>query len=132
MSGFAVSSRSSSDAKHVAWSGIIRMRWRLREQPESTTSRMIAAMTAAGSMRSSVTSTITSPEEFYEPFTNTRSWILTEELMALPQGGPGYVVAWHPEGTTGKLWVAVGTVEDFGPNDFDRLADISDTLQDFH
>jgi hypothetical protein len=61
MSGFAVSSRSSSDAKHVAWSGIIRMRWRLREQPESTTSRMIAAMTAAGSMRSSVTSTITSP-----------------------------------------------------------------------
>ena len=78
------------------------------------------------------TSTISNPEEFFEPFTNTSSWILTEELMALPQGGPGYVVAWHPEGLTGKLWVAVGTVEDFGHNDFERLAGINDTLQDFH
>ncbi len=72
------------------------------------------------------------PEEFLEPFTSTRSWILNDSLIELPQAGEGYVVAWHPEGMTGKLWVAVGTVEDFTSEDIARVTALGRRLQDFH
>lgn len=58
---------------------------------------------------------------FYEPFTQTESWIYVEDTLALPESGLGYVVAWDPDQQTGKLWVATGTVEDFsdvGVEDF--------------
>ena len=58
---------------------------------------------------------------FYEPFTQTESWIYVEEYVDLPESGLGYVVAWNPDEMTGKLWVATGTVEDFSdvsPSDF--------------
>jgi len=53
------------------------------------------------------------PDEFYEPFTATESWVWIEETITLPESGTGYLVAYDPMGWTGKLWVAVGTVEDF-------------------
>ena len=56
-------------------------------------------------------------QEFFEPFTQTESWILVERKVRVP-AGVGYVAAWHPEGRTGKLWVAVGDVEDFGEQDW--------------
>ena len=72
------------------------------------------------------------PEEFLEPFTSTRSWILNDYLLQLPEGGGGYVVAWHPEGMTGKFWVAVGTVEDFTSEDIARVTSLGRRLEDFH
>jgi hypothetical protein len=78
------------------------------------------------------TSWVQEPEEFLEPFTSTRSWILNDNLLELPAEGEGYVVAWHPEGLTGKLWVAVGTVEDFTPDDIARVTGLGRRLQDFH
>jgi hypothetical protein len=53
------------------------------------------------------------PDDFYEPFTATESWVWIEETVTLPESGTGYLVAYDPLGWTGKLWVAVGTVEDF-------------------
>jgi hypothetical protein len=53
------------------------------------------------------------PDEFYEPFTATESWVWIEETVTLSETGTGYLVAYDPLGWTGKLWVAVGTVEDF-------------------
>lgn len=78
------------------------------------------------------TSWVTEPEEFLEPFTSTRSWILNDSLIELPVDGEGYVVAWNPEGVTGKLWVAVGTVEDFTTEDIARVTNLGRRLQDFH
>ena len=53
------------------------------------------------------------PADFYEPFTGTESWIWVEQTLQLPTSGQGYLVAYDPRGWTGKLWVALGTVEDF-------------------
>ena len=64
---------------------------------------------------------VETPEDFYEPFSQTESWILLETTKRIQESGTGYVVAWDPSGMTGKLWVAVGTVEDFSdvaPTDF--------------
>ena len=56
-------------------------------------------------------------EIFFEPFTQTASWILLERRIQVP-AGRGYVAAWHPEGQTGKLWVATGETEQFGSEDW--------------
>ena len=53
------------------------------------------------------------PQSFFEPFTQTESWIWVEQIETLRDAGQGYLVAWVPDGIIGKLWVAVGTVEDF-------------------
>lgn len=53
------------------------------------------------------------PSMFFEPFTMTSSWIWYEGTVVVPEPGRGWVVAWDPSGRTGKLWVAIGTVEDF-------------------
>ena len=72
------------------------------------------------------------PEEFFEPFTQTSSWILLETTESLPHHGTGYLVAWHPEGQTGKLWVAVGEVEDFTDVESSAVADWMENTQSFH
>lgn len=69
---------------------------------------------------------------FYEPFTATESWVVFEEEVTIPDGGEVYVVAWHPEGQTGKLWVASGTVEDFSDVDWDEAASWGELVNDFH
>jgi hypothetical protein len=57
---------------------------------------------------SSIPATWKKPEDFYEPFTGTRSWILKEQNVKLPDAGRYYVVAYDPDGKSGKLWAALG------------------------
>jgi len=52
---------------------------------------------------------------FHEPFSDTDSWILIERTIALPGAGRYHVVAYHPDGATGKLWVALGEREAEAP-----------------
>lgn len=73
-----------------------------------------------------------SPEDFFEPFTQTESWIWVEETLVLPEDGEGWIVAWHPENQTGKLWLAVGTREDFSDVGFDEFGTWAAYLNDFH
>jgi len=54
---------------------------------------------------------------FFEPFTQTQSWILLERKVPVP-AGVGYITAWDPNGQTGKLWVAVGETEEFNQDDW--------------
>lgn len=72
------------------------------------------------------------PSRFDEPFSGTASWVLVEETVALPVGGPAWVVAWDPEGAAGRLWVATGTVEDFADADWERIMDLMDDVRAFH
>ena len=50
-------------------------------------------------------------EFFYEPFTQTNSWILHEETFVLPETGTYYVVAWELSGFPSRFWVSTGTTE---------------------
>ena len=78
------------------------------------------------------TDDVTEPSAFYEPFSQTDSWILYEETLDLPEAGLGYIVAWNPEEITGKLWVAVGTREEFTSDDFEQLEGWLDQTAQFH
>ena len=73
-----------------------------------------------------------SPSEFFEPFTGTSSWIYKEEWVTMPEDGPSYVVAWDPSGTTGKLWVAMGVIEDFSDVDWSEAASWDEDVNNFH
>jgi len=72
------------------------------------------------------------PGEFNEPFTGTRSWVLREETLSLSLPGAGYVVAWHPGGQSGKLWVALGTKERFSLMDLLRFPGWRTEARRFH
>lgn len=72
------------------------------------------------------------PTRFDEPFTGTSSWILVEEEVVLPEGGPAWLVAWNPDGTVARLWVAVGTIERFDDEDWARIRDLLDDVAAFH
>lgn len=72
------------------------------------------------------------PERFDEPFTGTSSWILVEERIVLPEGGPAWLVAFQPDGTVARLWVAVGEVERFDDDDWDRIRGLVDDVRAFH
>lgn len=72
------------------------------------------------------------PDAFYEEFTRTSSWVWVEEWVDTPESGQGYVVAFEPEGWTGKLWVATGTVEDFSDVSFSDFGTWDAQVNDFH
>lgn len=72
------------------------------------------------------------PTTFDEPFSATSSWVLVEETVDLPEGGPAWVVAWDPAGAAGRLWVATGTVEQFTNDDWERIIDLMDDVRAFH
>lgn len=72
------------------------------------------------------------PDVFDEEFTGTTSWILIEETLALPSDGTYYIVAYHPEEIGGKLWVAVGTKEEFGFVDFATFPGVIEQVREFH
>ena len=59
------------------------------------------------------TDEVSEPTFFFEEFTSTASWILTGGWIEVQPQSDVYLVAWDPEQWTGKLWIAVGTVEDF-------------------
>jgi hypothetical protein len=72
------------------------------------------------------------PKFFHEPFTNTDSWILGQWPVVLPQTGKYYLVAYHPENKPGKMWVAVGSKEDFGARDMLLFSAWKTQAQRFH
>ena len=74
----------------------------------------------------------TQVNEFYEPFTGTSSWIYVTESYTLPEAGKGYIVGWDPAAKPGKLWVGVGTVEDFSGMDMSQADSLFDQLATFH
>lgn len=73
-----------------------------------------------------------SPVEFYEPFTQTSSWILAEDWITMPTSGTSYLVAWDPGNQTGKLWLAMGVVEDFSDVDWSEAASWGEDVNNFH
>lgn len=70
--------------------------------------------------------------DFYEPFTQTDSWIYIEETVTIPSTGSGFIVAWNPENITGKVWVSTGTVEDFSDSDMDDFIYWGEAANNFH
>jgi hypothetical protein len=78
------------------------------------------------------TSDINTPRFFHESFTGTDSWIFLEETLTLPASGKYYVAAYVPSDQRGKLWVSVGTTEDFGLQDIFTFTDTIVKVRDFH
>ena len=78
------------------------------------------------------TQAVDAPGEFYEPFTQTDSWVWVEETVELPETGQAWLVAWDPGNQTGKLWVATGTVEDFSDVETVEFIEWSAAVKEFH
>ena len=75
---------------------------------------------------------VAQPGTFFEPFTQTSSWVWVEQRVTLPADGLGYLVAWNPDHTTGKVWIAVGEVEDFAGVDPAEFGSWNQQVNDFH
>lgn len=69
---------------------------------------------------------------FFEPITQTQSWIWIEERFNLPKDGEGFLVAWNPDRTASKLWVAVGETEDFSGADINEFSGWLEKTRRFH
>lgn len=80
------------------------------------------------------TSDIAEPEYFFEPFSQTESWILVKiEEEPLADAGRYYLVAWVPSRMTGKLWVTAGIEEDFsGINSQQEFQELINGVKAFH
>jgi hypothetical protein len=78
------------------------------------------------------TKEVANPRFFHEHFTGTDSWILRSETVRLKTGGRYFLVAFSPERQAGKLWVAVGTRESFGPLDLLRFPEWRKKVRAFH
>lgn len=78
------------------------------------------------------TDDVDTPIDFYEPFTQTESWILFQDWLVLPEDTDVYIVAFNPEEYTGKLWVAVGLIEDFSDVEVSDFAEWFEKTQAFH
>lgn len=78
------------------------------------------------------TDDVIDPIAFNEPFTQTDSWILFRDWYEIPEGQDVYLVAYNPAEYTGKLWVAVGLVEDFSDVDMSEFGEWLDKTQAFH
>lgn len=53
-------------------------------------------------------------EDFFEPFTQTSYWGRQTAEIDLPADGTYYILAWQPEGSTGKYVIDIGETEEFG------------------
>ncbi|MAY81006.1 MAG: hypothetical protein CL930_09510 [Deltaproteobacteria bacterium] len=78
------------------------------------------------------TSEVTEPTDFYEPYTGTSSWILFSGWVDVPVESTVYLVAWNPDEFTGKLWVAIGKVEDFSDVSIDEFTYWREATAAFH
>jgi len=72
------------------------------------------------------------PIDFSEPFTQTDSWILFRDWFDVPSDTDVYLVAYNPAELTGKLWVAVGLIEDFSGEDMSEFPEWLQKTQEFH
>ncbi|MGC9771033.1 hypothetical protein [Fervidobacterium islandicum] len=74
-----------------------------------------------------------SPTAFYEPVTDTNSWIHLTKRITLPQTGRYYLVAFFPpDGKAGNLFVAVGTKERFTMEDIINVFKILPEIRAFY
>lgn len=78
------------------------------------------------------TDDVDTPIDFFEPFTQTDSWILFRDWFDVPSDTDVYLVAYNPAQYTGKLWVAVGLTEDFSDVDVSQFSEWLDKTQAFH
>ena len=78
------------------------------------------------------TDDVETPIDFFEPFTQTDSWILFRDWFDVPPHSDVYLVAYNPDEYTGKLWVAVGLTEDFSDVDMSQFGEWVDKTQAFH
>jgi len=72
------------------------------------------------------------PRYFHEHVTGTASWILIDEAVSLPETGTYYVVAYPSGDLVDKLWVAIGTREQFGIRDLLSFPVIIRDVRNFH
>jgi len=72
------------------------------------------------------------PRFFHEHVTGTESWILIEDAVTLPETGTYYVVAFPSGDRVDKLWVAIGTREQFGLRDLLSFPSIIRDVRAFH
>ena len=66
---------------------------------------------------------------FYEPFTNTYSWILVEKHLPLTPGNY-YIQGLSPN--QGTMWIAVGEIEDFSGNQLPNLIFTTNQIKNAH
>ncbi len=78
------------------------------------------------------TANVDEPVDFYEPFSQTESWILYQGWLDVPSSEQVYLVSWNPTNFTGKLWVAVGKTEDFSDVSFDQFGEWIEKTQDYY
>jgi hypothetical protein len=78
------------------------------------------------------TETVKEPRVYHEPFTGTDSWVWREIRFKAPATGKYFVVAYVPSGETGKVWVALGEQEQFGPLDLFRFPGWRSRTRQFH
>lgn len=78
------------------------------------------------------TEDVTDPILFSEEFTQTDSWILFRDWFDVPSAQDVYLVAFNPAEYTGKLWVAVGLVEDFSDVDMSVFPEWLEKTRAFH
>jgi hypothetical protein len=71
-------------------------------------------------------------EFFFERFTATNTWILSSSEQSIEEAGTYFVVAYHPQGTPGKFWVALGKREEFGLADVLGYADTLAFVRNYH
>lgn len=72
------------------------------------------------------------PRFFHEHVTGTKSWIMIEEAVPLPETGTYYVVAFPSGDQIDKLWVAIGKREQFGFRDLFSFPAIIRDVRSFH
>lgn len=73
-----------------------------------------------------------SPVVFDEEFTGTESWQFQAHEPAVEVAGKYYSVVYLPEGQEGKLWMAIGTAEQFGLSDILTLPAVLVKVRLFH
>ena len=78
------------------------------------------------------TENISSLKDFYEPFTGTNSWILTNRSFYLPADGTYYIESFNRKSDSGKLWLAIGKEERFGASDIANLPFTLKKVKEFH
>jgi hypothetical protein len=95
------------------------------------TSASIQRPKATG-VESFATDTVEKPRFFHEHFTGTDSWILRSETVTLTEKGRYFVVAYAPDGSTGKLWLSVGKREMFTAGDIALFPEWRRRIRTFH
>ena len=72
------------------------------------------------------------PRFFHEHVTGTKSWILIEEAVTLPETATYHVVAFPSGDQIDKLWVAIGKREQLGLRDLFTFPAIIRDVRSFH